>query len=246
MDFDVSHAAAALAGILSFASPCVLPLVPPYLCFLGGVTLEQIAGHEPPTPAVARRVFWTALAFVLGFTTVFVALGASASVASQLLAANAHWLGRVAGAVIVAFGLHFIGIVRIPLLYREARLHVDAAPASLAGAYLVGLAFAFGWTPCIGPVLATILTIAAAQDSAWRGASLLTVYALGIGLPFLAAALFVRPFLGVMKRLRSHMRAIETAVGALLVATGLLMVAGAFQEIGLWLYRTLPVLGTIG
>jgi cytochrome c-type biogenesis protein len=246
MDFDVSYAAAALAGILSFASPCVLPLVPPYLCFLGGVTLEQIAGHEPPAPAVARRVFWTALAFVLGFTTVFVALGASASAISQLVVANAHWLGRIAGAVIVAFGLHFIGLVRIPLLYREARLHVDAAPASLAGAYLVGLAFAFGWTPCIGPVLATILTIAAAQDSAWKGTALLTVYALGIGVPFLAAALFVRPFLGVMKRLRPHMRAIETAIGALLVATGLLMLAGAFQEIGLWLYRVLPVLGTIG
>jgi cytochrome c-type biogenesis protein len=246
MNFEVSYAAAALGGILSFASPCVLPLVPPYLSFLGGVTLEQIAGHEPPARTVARRVFWSALAFVLGFTTVFVALGASAAAVSQLLSENAGWLGRVAGVVIIVFGLHFIGLVRIPLLYREARLHVDAAPASLAGAYLIGLAFAFGWTPCVGPVLATILTVAAAKESAWEGAALLTVYALGIGVPFLAAALFVRPFLGVMKRLRPHMRAIEIAIGALLVATGLLMLIGSFQEIGLWLYRTAPVLGTIG
>jgi cytochrome c-type biogenesis protein len=246
MGFEVTYAAAALAGILSFASPCVLPLVPPYLCFLGGVTLEQIAGHEPPARGVARRVFWQALAFVLGFATVFVALGASASAVSQLLSEHAGWLGRIAGALIVVFGLHFIGIVRIPLLYREARLHVDAAPASLAGAYLIGLAFAFGWTPCIGPVLATVLTVAAAKDSAWEGAALLAVYALGIGIPFLAAALFVRPFLGAMKRLRPHMRAVETAMGALLVATGALMLLGAFQEIGLWLYRTVPVFGTIG
>jgi cytochrome c-type biogenesis protein len=246
MNFEVSYAAAALAGILSFASPCVLPLVPPYLCFLGGVTLEQIAGHEPPARTVARRVFWSALAFVLGFTTVFVALGASASAISQAVTDHAHWLGRVAGAVIIVFGLHFIGLIRIPLLYREARLHVDAAPASLVGAYLIGLAFAFGWTPCVGPVLATILTVAAAKESAWEGAALLTIYALGIGIPFLAAALFVRPFLGVMKRLRPHMRAIETAIGVLLVATGLLMLTGSFQEIGLWLYRTVPALGTIG
>src|SRR5690606_13000779 len=221
MDFDVSYATAALAGLLSFASPCVLPLVPPYLCFLGGVTLDQIAAHEPPARTVARRVFLSALAFVLGFTTVFVALGASASAISQVLADNAVWLGRLAGAVITAFGLHFMGIARIPLLYREARLHVDAAPGSLAGAYLVGLAFAFGWTPCIGPILATILTVAGAKDSAWEGAALLTVYALGIGIPFLAAALFVRPFLGVMKRVGSRMRVIEIAIGTLLVATGL-------------------------
>ena len=144
--------------------------MPPYLCFLGGVTLEQIAGHEPPARAVARRVFSQALAFVLGFATVFVALGASASAISQSLSEHADWLGRIAGAVIVVFGLHFIGFVRIPLLYREARHSCRCGTAPACRRISIGLAFAFGWTPCIGPVLATILTVAAAKDSAWEGA----------------------------------------------------------------------------
>lgn len=244
--FDLSYPAAALAGLMSFVSPCVLPLVPPYLCFLGGVSLDQIAGDKGPDRAAARRVLRSAVAFVLGFTTVFVALGASAAAVSQLIVDNAAWLGRIAGAVIVLFGLHIMGVLRIPLLEREARLDVAREPAGLLGAYLVGFAFAFGWTPCVGPVLAAILTVAAAKEQIWEGAALLTAYAFGIGAPFLAAAAFAGAFLRFMKRFRRHMRAVELAMGGLLVATGSLVFLGSFQEIGLWLYRAFPALGRIG
>lgn len=244
MDFDVTYPAALLAGLLSFASPCVLPLVPPYLGFLAGVTFDELSAGEGR--ALTWRVARTALAFVLGFTTVFVALGASASAVSGFVSAHAGWLSKVAGAIIVLFGLHVMGVLRIPLLYREARVQVAARPASLAGAYLVGLAFAFGWSPCVGPVLAAILTVAAAKEQVWEGAALLTVYALGIGVPFLAAALFAGPFLRLLKRMRRHMRAVELAMGGLLVATGLLIMSGSFQEIGLWLYERFPAMGRIG
>jgi cytochrome c-type biogenesis protein len=240
---DVSLATALVGGLISFLSPCVLPLVPPYLSFLAGTTFDRLEAGDDA--GVRRRALLAALLFVAGFTTVFVALGATASALGQIVRQYLDVLGTLAGLAIIVMGLHFLGAFRIGLLYREARFQV-ARPIRLWGAYAMGLAFAFGWTPCIGPVLATILTVAAAKDSAWEGAALLAVYALGIGIPFLAAALFVRPFLGVMKRLRPHMRAVETAMGALLVATGALMLLGAFQEIGLWLYRTVPVFGTIG
>jgi cytochrome c-type biogenesis protein len=247
MDFDVSYAGALIAGLLSFVSPCVLPLVPPYLCFIGGVSLDQIAAAETnPDREVARRVFISAVAFVLGFTTVFVALGASASVVSQALTTAAPFLAKVAGAVIAVFGLHFLGVLRLGFLDREIRHHPDRQPGGIAGAYAVGLAFAFGWTPCIGPVLATILTIAAAQDTVGRGAALLGVYALGIGVPFLLAALFIRPFLSGMRRFGFALRHVERVMGALLVATGLLIAFGSFDAIGYWLLQIFPGLGRIG
>lgn len=248
MEFDVGYAGALLAGLLSFASPCVLPLVPPYLCFLGGVTLDQIAAKEGVAPdrQAVRRVVVAAMFFVLGFTTVFVAMGASASALSQILIANAGWLSKLAGAVIMAFGLHFLGLFRLRLLDREMRVHVERRPTGLAGAYAAGLAFAFGWTPCVGPVLATILTVAAGRDELWQGAALLFTYALGIGVPFLFAALFVGPFMAVMRRYRAQLGRVEQAMGALLVVTGLLIMIGSFDEIGYWLLRTFPALGRIG
>jgi cytochrome c-type biogenesis protein len=242
MDFDVSYAGALIAGLLSFVSPCVLPLVPPYLCFIGGVSLEQLG-----TDATAnRRVFVSAVAFVLGFTTVFVALGASASVFSQALTRAAPYLAKAAGVAIVVFGLHFLGVWRLGFLDRELRHHPERQPAGIAGAYVVGLAFAFGWTPCIGPVLATILTLAAAQDTVGHGAGLLAVYALGIGVPFLLAALFIRPFLRGLRRVGFALRHVERVMGALLVATGLLIALGSFETIGYWLLRAFPGLGQIG
>lgn len=248
MDFDVGYAGALLAGLLSFASPCVLPLVPPYLCFLGGVSLDQIAGKPDavPDPAAVRRVMIAAAAFVLGFTTVFVIMGASASALSQALIANAGWLSKVAGAVIIVFGLHFLGLFRLRFLDREARLHVERRPTGPVGAYGIGLAFAFGWTPCVGPVLATILTVAAGREELWQGASLLLVYSLGIGLPFLAAAMFAGPFLRLMRRFRAQLGRVEKAMGTLLVVTGALIISGSFEEIGYWLLRAFPVLGRIG
>ncbi len=243
---EVGHAGAFLAGLLSFLSPCVLPLVPPYLCFIGGLTMDELAEQQAAGAAAAREVFTAALAFVLGFIVVFTALGATASTLGQFVSQNFTLLGRIAGVVIVILGLHFLGVLRIGLLYREARFQVARRPAGLAGAFLVGLAFAFGWTPCVGPVLATILLIAGSEDSLWHGTSLLTAYGLGIGLPFLAAALFAGPFMTFMSRFRRHLGKVEKAMGGLLVATGLLFITGSMNELGYWLLEAFPALGRVG
>lgn len=234
---DISYLGAFLGGLLSFVSPCVLPLVPPYLCFLGGVTFEQL---EQPGAAATRRVFAGALAFVLGFATVFVAMGLGASAIGQAIARYFDILSIVAGAIVIVFGLHLLGVFRIGLLFREARFHVGGRSATIASAYLVGLAFAFGWSPCVGPILAPILTLAGAKESMAEGGALLGVYALGMGVPFLAAAAAAPWFLRMMKRARPFLRHVERVLGALLVATGILFVTGAFRAIGVWLYETFP------
>lgn len=243
---DVTYAGAFGAGLLSFLSPCVLPLVPPYLCFLGGVTLDQVTDAEAPDPAIMRRVFLSALVFVLGFSTVFVSLGATASAIGQLVADYLDVLAKIAGAVIAVLGLHFMGILKIPLLYREARFQTESKPASLIGAYIVGLAFAFGWTPCVGPILAAILFVAGSDDSVMYGTTLLGTYSAGLGVPFLLAAFAVRPFLGFMQRFRRHMQTVERVIGGLLVVTGILFLTGRFSEIAYWLLETFPALGTVG
>jgi len=244
---DISFAGAAGAGVLSFLSPCVLPLVPAYLCFLGGVSLDQLAGDErDKDSALTGRILAAAVAFVLGFATVFVSLGASASFINQLLLRNLDVIAPIAGGIIVVFGLHYMGVVRIPFLYYEARVHVDAKPAGLIGAYVIGLAFAFGWTPCVGPVLATILAVAATRDSLMYGASLLAVYALGLGVPFLIAALAARPFVAWLRRFSQHLRKVEIAVGGLLVVVGVLFILGTFQTLSYLLIEWFPILGTIG
>jgi cytochrome c-type biogenesis protein len=224
----------------------VLPLVPPYICFIGGLTLDQLAAQQTTGGVAARRVFVAALAFVLGFATIFVALGATASLFGQAVAAHYDLLGRIAGVVIIVLGLHFLGVFRIALLYREARFHLESRPAGILGAYVVGLAFAFGWTPCVGPVLAAILFVAGAEESALRGGLLLAAYALGIGLPFLAAALAARPFMAFMARFRRHLGAIEKVMGALLVTTGILFLTGTVSEIAYWMLEAFPELGRVG
>jgi len=244
MGFDVSLGGAFIAGLLSFLSPCVLPLVPPYLCFVGGMTMEEMAARG--AAAAGARVVMAAVAFVLGFMTVFVALGASASTLGQVVADHLTLLSYLAGALIVVMGLHFLGVIRIPFLYREARFHPAARPAGLLGAYVIGLAFAFGWTPCVGPVLATILFIAGSEDTAARGAGLLTSYGLGIGVPFLLAALFAGPFMRFAARFRRHLGKVEKAMGGLLVATGLLFITGSMSTLSYWLLEAFPGLGTIG
>lgn len=245
MVFDVGYGGAFLAGLVSFLSPCILPLVPPYLSFLAGASLDELTSSGAD-PGLARRTVVRAAAFVLGFATVFVIFGASASTAGKLLAEHIPLLSRVAGAIIVLFGLHFLGLFKIALLYREARFQVVRRPAGLAGAFLIGLAFAFGWTPCVGPVLASILFVAGAEDTARQGASLLAAYAAGIGVPFLAAAAFVRPFIGFLKRFRSHLGTVEKIMGAMLVATGVLIFTGSISDVAGWLLETFPVLGKIG
>ena len=243
---EVSYFGALIAGFISFLSPCVLPLVPPYLCFLGGTTMEELAGEETVAEGAHTRVVLAALFFVLGFTTVFIALGATATVLGQLVAENLSVLAKIAGVVIIILGLHFLGIFRIPLLDREARYHAEARPAGLFGAYLIGLAFAFGWTPCIGPVLAAILFIAASEETIWKGIGLLAVYSLGLGIPFVAAALAVRPFMGFLQRFRRHLGAVERVMGGLLVVTGILFLTGSMSTIAYWMLELFPGLTTIG
>src|SRR4051812_47069682 len=182
MAADVSLAAALIAGLISFLSPCVLPLVPPYLVYLTGASLERLADAEAE-PLVKRDTIIAALLFVLGFTTVFVALGASASAVGSLVRAYSDWLATFAGIIIIVMGLHFLGLTRLPFLMREKRLSAQR-PVGLWGAYVMGLAFAFGWTPCIGPILAAILAVAASESTVARGAGLLAVYSAGLGIPF--------------------------------------------------------------
>ena len=235
-----------VAGILSFLSPCVLPLVPPYLCFIGGQSIEEMTSEGAIDPGMLRRIFLSALFFVFGFSTVFITLGATASVIGEWLADYLSILTQVAGVVIVVLGLHFIGILRIPLLYREARFQTSSRPAGMVGAYVVGLAFAFGWTPCVGPVLAAVLMVAGVDNSAAQGAGLLTIYSAGLGLPFLAAALAMRPFMTLMSRFRRHLRKVEIVIGLLLVATGVLFITEQFSIIAYWLLETFPIFNTVG
>ncbi|MFV0279697.1 MAG: cytochrome c biogenesis CcdA family protein [Rhodoblastus sp.] len=243
MASDVTISAAAAAGVLSFLSPCVLPLVPPYLTYIAGTTVEEIA--EEGATRARRDVMLAAVLFVAGFTTVFVALGATASVFGQLVRANLNMLSMLAGLAIVGMGLHFLGVFRLGFLYREKRLELEK-PVGLWGAYLMGLAFAFGWTPCIGPILAAILAVAGSQDTAARGAGLLAVYSLGLGVPFLAAALAIEPFMNFIKKFRAHFGKVEKVVGAALVLTGVAFLTGGMQTMSIWLLETFPGLAKLG
>lgn len=248
MGFQISYLAAAGAGVVSFLSPCVLPLVPAYLSFVAGASFDDLATESKA--AGARRVLPAALAFVLGFTVVFVSLGASASVISGLLFSQLDLIARVAGVVIVLFGLHYLGLFRrlgvLHFLDRDVRVHGTPAWGGSAGAFLVGMAFAFGWTPCIGPILATILTLAASGDSLRFGASLLAAYSLGLGIPFVLAALMLRQFLAFSRGFRPYLRRVEQGAGVVLVATGVLMLTGQFSQIGYFLLEAFPALGRIG
>src|SRR5499433_801768 len=210
---DVTFLPALIAGLVSFLSPCVLPLVPPYLVFLAGTSLERFADKETE-PRVRRETVLAAVLFVLGFSTVFVALGASASVVGALVRAYSGPLATIAGVVIIVMGLHFLGITPIALLHRQKRIDV-AKPVGLWGAYVIGLAFAFGWTPCIGPILAAILAIAASEQTVTMGASLLAVYSLGLGIPFIVAALAIEPFAAFLAKFKKHLGHVERAMGAL-------------------------------
>jgi cytochrome c-type biogenesis protein len=243
---NVTYFGALLAGLLSFLSPCVLPLVPPYLCFLGGTTFDQLMGEDETPAHVYKTVILSSVAFVLGFTTVFVILGATATAAGQLVIDNLPLLSKIAGVVIIIAGLHFLGVFHIPILHREARYHADARPAGLIGAYVIGLAFAFGWTPCIGPVLAAILAMAAGEDSVRQGVGLLFVYSLGLGVPFIAAAIAIKPFMSTMQRFRKHLATVEKLLGGFLVLTGILFLTNSMTLISSWMLELFPGLASIG
>lgn len=241
---NVSIPAALIAGLVSFLSPCVLPLVPPYLVYLTGATIEHLENDEPV--GVSRRaVMLSAALFVLGFSTVFVLFGASASLIGGLIRAWSAQLSILAGIAIIVMGLHFLGLTRIGLLMREGRIPIPK-PVGLWGAYVMGLAFAFGWTPCIGPILAAILSIAAAEATVARGAGLLAVYSAGLGIPFLLAAVMVEQFSSLFSRMKGQLANVERAMGVLMIVTGIGFLTGAMSNVSIWLLETFPSLQNFG
>lgn len=250
MNAELTLPAIALAGLLSFLSPCVLPLVPPYLCYLAGTSVSELAkAGEANTgegnAGLRRHALVAALCFVFGFSVVFIALGAGASLIGGILRAYSHVLSQIAGLVIIAMGLHFLGLFRIGFLAQEARLQVDR-PAGPLGAFLMGMAFAFGWTPCIGPVLAGVLAVAGSEGTVTRGAGLLAVYSAGLGVPFLLAAFMMGPFLRFLQRFRAHIGKVEKAMGVLLVLTGIAFLTGSLSQFGFYLLEAFPALGKLG
>lgn len=240
---DVTYPVAAFAGLVSFLSPCVLPLVPPYLSFMAGTAIEDFV--EGGERRVRRDVPLVALLFVLGFSTVFVLLGATASAFGQVLRSYIDVLSIAAGVAIIAMGLHFLGVFRIAMLFREKRVQVEK-PSGPLGAYVMGLAFAFGWTPCIGPVLAAILAVAGSEESVGRGALLLSVYSLGLGIPFILAAFAMEHAVKFIRRFRAHLGKVEKAMGVLLVLTGIAFLTGSMTSFSFWLIETFPALGKLG
>lgn len=242
----MTFAGAFAGGLASFFSPCILPLTPAYLGFLTGSTYEQIAASGAAEAGLRRRLVLRSLAFVLGFSVVFVLLGATASALGQAFTRAFDWLAVVAGLAIAVLGLHLTGLVTIPALMREARAGMERRPAGLAGAFGVGLAFGFGWAPCVGPVLAAILLLAARTETLAQGTALLAAYAAGMGLPFVVAAAFAGPFLAWMARVRQRLATIQVVTGWAMVATGLLIASGQMPRIGGWLVELVPIFGRIG
>ena len=245
--FDVTLFGALVAGLLSFLSPCILPIVPFYLSYLAGVGMNQISAQAEVSRAVRIRAVIAACCFALGVITVFVGLGATATVFGGMVREYFDVLRWVAAAIIIAMGLHFLGVVRIGVLYRQFRADAGTTSnVSLIGAYVIGLAFAFGWTPCVGPVLAAILFTAAGQDTAGQGAWLLFTYGLGMTLPFIAAALFIGPFMEWMARFRRHLGLMEKLMGAFLILFGVLIATNSINIIANWMLEHIPWFGTLG
>lgn len=230
---------ALLAGVLSFLSPCVLPIVPPYLAYMTGVGVNGLKAKE-------RSAVLPALFFVLGLSTVFLVMGFAASAFGRAFLAWQETLARIAGAMVIVMGLHFLHVIRIPFLDQEARLQAGSSGGGAFGAYILGLAFAFGWTPCIGPQLGMILTLAATGGELSRGTGLLAIYALGLGIPFLLSAIFINRAVGLMNRIKPYLKTIERVMGALLVIVGVMLITGAFSAFSFWLLETFPALAALG
>jgi cytochrome c-type biogenesis protein len=235
---DISFGGAALAGLLSFLSPCILPMVPFYLSYMAGLSVRELRDGGTIAPGARGRLVVQALAFALGVTTIFVLLGLGATALGRGFAQWKEPLSYVAAAILIIFGLHFLGVFRIGFLYREARVDSTANPRTLAGAYVMGLAFGFGWTPCVGPALAAILMVASGMGDLWRGGMLLLVYGLSMTLPFVLAAFFAGPFLAWVARHRALMGHVEKAMGVMLVVFGILIATKSVNLIADWMIRT--------
>jgi cytochrome c-type biogenesis protein len=237
---QVSLIAALVGGFLSFISPCVLPLIPGYVSFVSGATLEEMRGEAPASGGTRQRVLLTSLAFVLGFSLVFVALGATASALGQFLSSKQSLLEKIAGVIVVVLGLHTMGAFRIALLETEKRVQTQRKPAGPLGAVVVGIAFAFGWTPCISPILGSILLVASGKETVLEGVTLLSVYSMGLGIPFLLTAVAIDRFFAFSNRIRKHYHAIELVSGGLLVVLGVLIFSGQLTAINRFLQPYLP------
>lgn len=244
--FALAALVALLAGVLSFLSPCVLPIVPPYLAYMGGISMRDLADSEADHRAARRRTLLAAAFFVLGLSTVFLLLGFAATALGRAIGAWMDWFNVAAAILIMVFGAHFLGVIRIGFLDREMRMDAGDQGGSAFGAYVLGLAFAFGWTPCIGPQLGAILSLAANEASLTRGTLLLAVYALGLGLPFLAVAAFFPRLAGLLRWMKARMDRIERIMGLLLWTIGLLMLTGGFSSFSYWLLEHFPGLSSLG
>lgn len=244
--FDISYAGAAFAGILSFFTPCILPMVPFYLCYMAGLSMVELRDDSGLAPGAQRRLVASSVFFALGVTTIFVLLGMGATALGQAFADWKQPLSYVAAAVLTVFGLHFLGVIRVPILYREARIESGTEPTSAIGAYVMGLAFGFGWTPCVGPALASILFIASGMGDVWRGGLLLLVYGLAMTAPFVFAALFSGPFLRWTARNRKYLGHVEKVMGAMLLVFALLIATDKVNVIAEAMLEWFPSFGSLG
>ena len=240
---EISYGYVLLAGLLSFLSPCVLPIVPGYLCFIAGTSLDKVLDDES---LVRKNIFKYALSFVIGFSTVFILLGASATILSSILYEYIDILRIVGGIIIIIFGVHFTQIIQIPFLNNDTRFHLQNYRPGLVGSYIIGLSFAFGWTPCIGPILGSVLSIAASSETVSTGIILLMVYSAGLGIPFLLAAYGIGSFLKFLSKIRKYIRTIEIFTGLLLIFFGFLILTNRIQEIAFFFIKYFPILSQIG
>ncbi len=243
---DITFAGAALAGILSFFTPCILPMVPFYLCYMAGISMSELRSDGAIAPGAQRRLILSAIFFALGVSSIFVMLGMGATALGQAFAQWKQPLSYVAAAVLFLFGLHFLGVLKISLLYREARIESKSEPTSVLGAYVMGLAFGFGWTPCVGPALASILMVASGMGDIWRGGALLLVYGLSMTAPFVIAALFARPFLSWMQRNRKYLGYVEKVMGIMLIVFAILIATNGVNKIADLMIRWFPVFQSVG
>ncbi len=240
MLLDPTMGGALFAGLLSFLSPCILPMVPFYLCYMAGISMAELRSDQTIAPGAQRRLVLSAIAFALGVTSIFMLLGMGATALGQVFRQWLEPLSWVAAAILFVFGLHFLGILRIPFLYREARIEAKVEPTTMIGAYIMGLAFGFGWTPCVGPALAAILMVASSLDAIWRGAVLLFVYGLGMTAPFVIAAVFAKPFLAWMNRNRKYLGHVEKVMGGMLILFAVLIATGSVNAIAQFMIDHMP------